>query len=203
MRYPNLRYGNPEALRYYASYFGDSTTYIKNLARYLKRDERTVQRWLDGKLRVPWWVPELLRLRWLENCDVVRQMTGHNLKRLAVVDAAGVYHFHTSAEIESRMRKRENPPVTSLCLDDFDTPAPQPARPAPSRKRKTAPAKAVQVSDEDIYNWVAAVSPRHLTEREYAPYVRRWDVAGKVRQAKIDGRFDDIIAERKPAFKPF
>ncbi|AVR96890.1 hypothetical protein [Pseudoduganella armeniaca] len=61
MRYPNKRYGNPTELAYYA--MGVS---LADLARRLRRDERTVRDWLSGRTRVPWWVPEILRLKRME-----------------------------------------------------------------------------------------------------------------------------------------
>ena len=61
MRYPNLRYGNPTEMACYA--MGRP---IKDLARSLRRDERTVRDWLSGKQRVPWWVPEIMRLKRME-----------------------------------------------------------------------------------------------------------------------------------------
>ncbi|WP_175899108.1 helix-turn-helix domain-containing protein [Burkholderia vietnamiensis] len=70
MRYPNLRYGNPAELRHYAD--GRS---IKQLARELRRSERSVHDWLTGRERVPFWVPELLRLRSFEHWHRVREMT--------------------------------------------------------------------------------------------------------------------------------
>ncbi|WP_338340606.1 hypothetical protein [Burkholderia vietnamiensis] len=70
MRYPNLRYGNLTELRHYA----DGRT-IKQLARELRRSERSVHDWLTGRERVPFWVPELLRLRQFEHGERVRYMT--------------------------------------------------------------------------------------------------------------------------------
>ncbi|MBR8141562.1 hypothetical protein KDW46_04200 [Burkholderia vietnamiensis] len=70
MRYPNLRYGNTAELRHYA----DGRT-LKQLARELRRSERSVHDWLTGRERVPFWVPELLRLRQFEHGQRVRQMT--------------------------------------------------------------------------------------------------------------------------------
>jgi len=61
LRYPNLRYGNPTEMAYYA--MGRP---VKDLARTLRRDERTVKDWLSGKQRVPWWVPEIMRLKRME-----------------------------------------------------------------------------------------------------------------------------------------
>ncbi|NPT42824.1 hypothetical protein GNZ12_16200 [Paraburkholderia sp. 1N] len=75
MKYPNLRYGNPREMAYYAQ--GRS---LKDLARELRRSERSVRDWLSGRERVPWWVPELLRLRDMEHDLRLRQM---NIGRLA------------------------------------------------------------------------------------------------------------------------
>lgn len=61
MRYPNLRYGNPTEMAYYAM-----GVPLPDLARRLRRHERTVDRWLNGKAKVPWWVPEILRLQRME-----------------------------------------------------------------------------------------------------------------------------------------
>jgi hypothetical protein len=62
VRYPNLRYGNPNELAYYAAFWGD----VPRLAKFLRRDERTVKDWISAKARVPWWVPEILRLKRME-----------------------------------------------------------------------------------------------------------------------------------------
>ncbi|WP_419683815.1 hypothetical protein ACN22W_09585 [Burkholderia theae] len=70
MKYPNQRYGNPAELRHYAA-----DRPIKQLARELRRSERTVHDWLVGRERVPFWVPELLRLRRYEHGNRVREMT--------------------------------------------------------------------------------------------------------------------------------
>ncbi len=58
MIYPNLRYGDPAALRAYAA--GKP---LRTIARQLRRHPRTVHDWMTGKRRMPWWVPELLMLR--------------------------------------------------------------------------------------------------------------------------------------------
>jgi hypothetical protein len=69
VRYPNLKHGNPTELAFYA--LGVS---LPDLARHLRRDERTVRDWLTGHTRVPWWVPEILRLEWIEADLRHRQM---------------------------------------------------------------------------------------------------------------------------------
>lgn len=83
MRYPNLRYGNPTEMAYYAM-----GVPLADLARRLRRDERTVRDWLNGRTRVPWWVPEILRLKHMEADLRHRQMgMGALPARLGVVSA--------------------------------------------------------------------------------------------------------------------
>lgn len=48
MRYPNTRYGNPTELRYYAQGLS-----IPQIAKQLKRSEKTVTEWLTGKRKTP------------------------------------------------------------------------------------------------------------------------------------------------------
>jgi hypothetical protein len=48
MRHLNLRYGNPTEFAYYAMGIP-----LPDLARRLRRDERTVRDWLTGRARVP------------------------------------------------------------------------------------------------------------------------------------------------------
>lgn len=69
MRFPNLRYGNPNELRHYAQFIP-----LTDLAKRLRRDERTVRDWMAGKTKVPWWVPEILRLQNMEHAERMRQM---------------------------------------------------------------------------------------------------------------------------------
>lgn len=89
MRYPNLRYGNPTEFQYYA--MGRD---LKDLSRMLRRDERTIRDWLTGRSRVPWWVPEIMRLKRLEADLRHRQMfwavpNKLPLTKLAVVTGDG------------------------------------------------------------------------------------------------------------------
>ena len=69
MKYPNLRYGNPNELAYYAQGIP-----VAALAKRLRRSERSVVNWLSGRERVPFWVPELLRLQDMESATMRRQM---------------------------------------------------------------------------------------------------------------------------------
>lgn len=50
----------------------------------------------------------------------------------------------------------------------------------------------IAVMEDDLYDWVAAVAPLHLSPRAFANYVRGYDVAAKVRHAKLHGIFDAI-----------
>ena len=83
MRYPNLRYGNPTELAYYAK-----SVPLEVLARRLRRDERTVRDWINARTRVPWWVPEILRLQMVEADLRHRQMGfGALAPKLGIVGA--------------------------------------------------------------------------------------------------------------------
>lgn len=70
MKYPNQRYGNPEALRHWMLHFGG----ITGTAKYLKRTTRTLANWLSYRERMPWWVPEILRLKAFEHAEQMRHM---------------------------------------------------------------------------------------------------------------------------------
>jgi hypothetical protein len=61
MQYPNLRYGNPAELEHQARGIP-----LKVLAKMLRRSERSVRDWMAGEKKMPWWVPEVLRLRNIE-----------------------------------------------------------------------------------------------------------------------------------------
>ena len=59
----------------------------------------------------------------------------------------------------------------------------------------------IPVTEDDVYLWVRAVSPRWLSpEKSYRNYVRTYDVAGKIRQAKLVGTFDTIVAHPVPQY---
>jgi len=69
MFHPNRRYGNPAELRAYAS--GMS---VRDLSWHLRRHPRTIRDWLDGRRPIPWWAPELMRLRHETALRDLRQM---------------------------------------------------------------------------------------------------------------------------------
>ncbi|MAF00897.1 MAG: hypothetical protein CME86_00575 [Herbaspirillum sp.] len=59
----------------------------------------------------------------------------------------------------------------------------------------------VPVTEDDVYRWVQAISPRWLTpERSYLNYVRTWGVVDKIKQAKLRGDFESIIDRPQPAY---
>lgn len=70
MRFPNLRYGKLAEFLHYAG-----GRPVKQLARELRRSERSIQNWMAGRERVPFWAPELLRLKAFEHWSRVREMT--------------------------------------------------------------------------------------------------------------------------------
>ncbi|KRB70501.1 hypothetical protein ASE07_07770 [Noviherbaspirillum sp. Root189] len=81
MRYPNLRYGNPQELAYHAQFIA-----LPDLAKRLRRSERTVHDWISGKTKMPWWVPEIIRLQKMEHAERLRQMNMQpRLARLGLV----------------------------------------------------------------------------------------------------------------------
>lgn len=100
MRFPNLRYGNPTEFAYYAM----GRTHAE-LARALRRDEKTVRDWLSGRARVPWWVPEIMRLQRLELQQRQHQMFGaaerdRAARKLGVVQPDGVLELRAPARKE-------------------------------------------------------------------------------------------------------
>ena len=114
MRFPNLRYGNPTEFAYYAM----GRTHAE-LARALRRDERTIRDWLSGRAKVPWWVPEIMRLKRLEAELRHRQMfwalrpdEKPMYTRLGVVADDGA--------LELREPPKKKPQVSDLRLDDVD-----------------------------------------------------------------------------------
>lgn len=109
MKYPNLRYGNPTEMAYYAMGIP-----LADLARMLRRDERTVRDWLSGKQRVPWWVPEYMRLRRMESVDRSRQMRMNADPRLGIVRAEVI------ELAPRRMKKRATDEMAHLRRDQFD-----------------------------------------------------------------------------------
>ena len=77
MRYPNTRYGCPGTMEHYAQ--GRT---IKELAKRLKRSERTVKDWMKGKKKIPFWVSEQLCLQHKEHLDMMRQIAALYFSRI-------------------------------------------------------------------------------------------------------------------------
>lgn len=114
MRYPNQRYGNPSELRFYAAGIP-----IRDLARQLRRDERTVSDWLKERQKIPFWVPELLRLRNMEREHQLRRMgIAVNARRFGIV-AGDVIQFPERSE----RTVREQRPLTRCSSQPDDAQA--------------------------------------------------------------------------------
>lgn len=75
MKYPNTRYGNPAEFQYYAQ-----NVPLKVMAKQLRRSEKSVKCWLSGERKIPWWIPELLRLQHKEQQDRLREMGFRNVR---------------------------------------------------------------------------------------------------------------------------
>jgi hypothetical protein len=93
MRYPNLRYGNPQEMAYYSQGIP-----LSDLARRLRRSERSVHDWLSGRSKVPWWVPELMRLQAWERADRLRQMNMTPMIKKLGLRTAEIIPLHPQAE---------------------------------------------------------------------------------------------------------
>jgi hypothetical protein len=111
MLYPNLRYRIPTEMAHYA--MGVPVAVLAKRLR-LRRDERTVRDWLTGRRPVPWWVPEILRLKHMESDLRHRQMgMGALPTRLGVVSADVL----TLAQPTDDKKPRESP---GLFVDQVD-----------------------------------------------------------------------------------
>ncbi|WP_353154237.1 hypothetical protein [Herminiimonas fonticola] len=88
MQYPNTRYGNPEELRYYTQGIP-----IKDIARRLKRSEKSIKQWLSLEKKIPYWVPELLRLWSMERNLILRQMGFTEQKLKLGLISGNIYGF--------------------------------------------------------------------------------------------------------------
>ncbi|AYR24524.1 MULTISPECIES: hypothetical protein [Herbaspirillum] len=96
MKYPNTRYGHVGELEFWMQ--GES---VRRVAKRLKRSEKTVQYWLTGKNKIPWWVPEILRLQHYEYQDRLRQMGFKPPKTKLAIATADRLTFPTPASTVS------------------------------------------------------------------------------------------------------
>lgn len=94
---------------------------LKDLARSLRRDERTVRDWLSGRARVPWWVPEILRLRRMELDLRQREMGMGPLKAKLGIVGADVIVLAQPTQAPPETKKPQEP------LQLVESPAPMPA----------------------------------------------------------------------------
>jgi hypothetical protein len=114
MRYPNTRYGNLTELRYYTQGLS-----AKQIAKQLKRSEKSVTEWLNGNRKIPFWVPELLRLRHMEADLRMRQMGFRDQKLKLGIVKDNVIHFHwprdrSCVNRESALRTASALPIPAL-----------------------------------------------------------------------------------------
>src|SRR3990172_3645456 len=90
MRFPNLRYGSPDDLKFYAQGMK-----VKELAKRLRRSERSVKDWLSGAKKVPWWIPEILRLQHMAHCEMMHQMRMKPARKQLGIVSGNVLKFPT------------------------------------------------------------------------------------------------------------
>jgi hypothetical protein len=106
MKQPTQRYGCRTELAYFLQF-----TTIPELARQLRRSEKIVKMWADGKQPVPWWVIEILRLREMRRQEMARQMTHYKhharlgVVRGSVIEFPNIYRIQ---ENSAKRRKLEN-----------------------------------------------------------------------------------------------
>ncbi|WP_211468502.1 helix-turn-helix domain-containing protein [Collimonas silvisoli] len=112
MKYPNQRYGNPAALTYYAAGLP-----VQEIARRLKRSERSIRNWLSGAEKLPWWVPEILRLQQLERDQRLRQMNIQPVRvKLGLVGKTATLYELPRRELPS-MGRPDPVPSDATALD--------------------------------------------------------------------------------------
>lgn len=108
MRYPNLRYGNPAEFQHYAMPYT-----LNQLSRILRRDERTVRDWLSARTRLPWWVPEIMRLKHMEATSINRQMNLTPMRAKLGIVTGEVIKLAPVAQTKT-------PQITDLRRHDFE-----------------------------------------------------------------------------------
>jgi len=91
------------------------------IAQLLRRSEKTIQRYIDGDCKIPWWVPEMLRYLNDEFHERIRQHQMEPIFRKLGVVTGDVIEFKPKA---ARPRTTESPPThqrTEQCqLDLFE-----------------------------------------------------------------------------------
>lgn len=92
MKYPNLRYGNAEEFRFYVQ-----SMPMKDICRLLRRCERSIDDWLKHRRRIPWWVPEILRLKRMEHYHRCREheAMGASVRKYIKAPLASVHELRT------------------------------------------------------------------------------------------------------------
>jgi hypothetical protein len=115
MKYPTLRYGNPNELAFYAH-----GRPIKDLARQLRRSERSIRNYLSHAEKMPWWIPEILRLQKMEHDAMLKEMGMQPLRtQLGLVS--------TEAKIIPISPRPLSTPMPSVAIVHIESPAKQQA----------------------------------------------------------------------------
>src|SRR5438034_11739155 len=103
MRYPNLRYGSPDEMRFYAQGMT-----VKDLAKRLRRSERSVNEWLAGTRKVPWWIPEILRLQHMAHREMMQQMRMTPVRKQLGIVSGSVAEFKVPDARKSKNDAQNN-----------------------------------------------------------------------------------------------
>ncbi|MFI4938964.1 MAG: hypothetical protein ACHP7O_01245 [Burkholderiales bacterium] len=103
MKYPNLRYGNPQELQHYAQGMP-----IAELAKRLRRSEKCIKNWITQKQKTPYWVTELLRLQAMEHREMMRQMGIYKKTSLLgkVTPTGTIYTITTTSQTQKPILKQ-------------------------------------------------------------------------------------------------
>jgi hypothetical protein len=107
VRYPNLRYGDPNLFIHYASWYPRDQR-VKILSRQLRRGESTIRAWLSGEVKVPWWTTEMMRLQKMEHDEMLRQMNMQPVRARLGLVTADVIEFRKSAPLDDGLVDRVN-----------------------------------------------------------------------------------------------
>lgn len=110
MKYPNLRYGNPNELRYYIT--GIS---VKEMAKRLKHSERSINNYLSQKTKIPWWIPEILRLQRMEAIERTRQMNMTPIIKRYNLKTAKIINFRLRNETKKKQDQNLDALDATIC----------------------------------------------------------------------------------------
>ena len=117
MKYPNQRYGNPQEFVFYCR--GKP---INIIAKQLKRSTKTIERYLSGKTKIPWWVNEYLRLADAEHNLRLQYMTNKKvLSRLGIVRGELIEFKQPATKIVNPNQEIPKQTVKSILKEDSES----------------------------------------------------------------------------------